>query len=210
MKINSIRPEGSHWAETVLPPDGCMAYCKDFLDSVAADRLFARLREEADWEQREIMMFGRSVLQPRLTAFHGDSGLAYRYSGKTLVAAAWTPALAELRDRLAERLGLCFNSVLCNLYRDGQDSMGWHSDNEPELGPRPAIASISLGGERCFQLKPRAETRKRTEIRLAHGSLLLMAGDMQRHWLHQLPKTRLGVDPRINLTFRTIFSPGHS
>lgn len=189
-----------------LAPGGTMRYWETFLASVQADRLMAGLNDEADWAQRSIVMFGRSVLQPRLTAFHGDPGLSYRYSGKSLTATGWTPLLAKLREQLASRLELDFNCVLCNLYRDGQDSMGWHADDEPELGRQPSIASISLGAGRKFQIKPRApEHGQLSSLILAHGSLLVMAGDMQRHWLHQLPKSRKVSGPRINLTFRQIF-----
>lgn len=188
-----------------LPPAGTLRYWESFWQPEQADRLMAELMTEPDWAQRSIVMFGRSVLQPRLTAFHGDFGVRYRYSGKTLDAAGWTPQLAELRDQLKARLGLEFNCVLCNLYRNGQDSMGWHADNEPELGACPSIASISLGAARPFQIKPRAgETGTPSSLVLAHGSLLLMAGDMQQYWLHQLPKTRRQIAPRINLTFRQI------
>lgn len=205
---NSIDP-GFDIQES-LPPGGRLGYCGSFLEAARADRLLNELSEEGDWAAREIVMFGRSILQPRLTAFHGDPGVAYRYSGRTLAAAPWSPALVRLREELEQRLGQRFNCVLGNLYRSGQDSMGWHADNEPELGPEPTIASLSLGADRRFQIKAREPGAGRYQLTLAHGSLLVMAGDMQRHWLHQLPKSRAVTAPRINLTFRRVFSPGAS
>jgi alkylated DNA repair dioxygenase AlkB len=194
----------SAWVRRRLAPAGRLDYAPQFLPRSVADRLLLALSGEVDWAQRPIVMFGRRVLQPRLTAFHGDAGVAYRYSGKTLSAKGWTPALGELRDWLRKRLGQDFNCVLCNLYRDGRDAMGWHADNEPELGLEPLIASISLGAPRRFQLKPRSANGERVELVLEHGSLLVMSGDLQQHWLHQLPRALKIGEPRINLTFRQI------
>ncbi len=187
-----------------LDPDGHLVQVEDFLSAASSDRLLRDMRRSLDWEQRPIRLFGRQILQPRLTAFHGDADVAYRYSGQTLEACPWTAALAEIRDRLQGLVGVRFNSVLCNLYRDGGDSMGWHADNEPELGLNPTIASVSLGNARRFLLKSRRGD-ERLEFQLGHGSLLVMAGDCQHHWVHQVPKTARAVGTRINLTFRTVF-----
>jgi len=150
-------------------------------------------------------MFGRTVRVPRLIAWHGDPGCRYRYSGQTYEPAPWTPGLAQIRARLTERTGLPWNAVLANYYRDGSDSVGWHSDDEHELGPDRddiAIASLSLGATRRFVM--RHETGGRRELALADGSLLVMRGTTQRHWRHALPKTAERVGPRLNLTFRVI------
>jgi alkylated DNA repair dioxygenase AlkB len=200
--VNPDQPAA--WRCQRLPPAGRLDYAPGFVGAARADALLQSLGENLDWAQRPIMIFGRSVLQPRLTAFHGDDGVGYRYSGKTLAAQPWTVELEGLRQLLFDQLAVKFNCVLCNLYRDGKDSMGWHADNEPELGAAPVIASISLGAERRFQLKSRSDSTLRRELLLEHGSLLVMAGDLQQHWLHQLPKTARVDQPRINLTFRAI------
>ncbi len=186
-----------------LPPDGRLDYLDQAFSTSCADRLFEVLNKELDWAERSILLFGRQVRQPRLVAFHGDPGLTYRYSGKSLVATGWTESLEEVHQQLSTLIGECFNSVLCNLYRNGADSMGWHADNESELGSQPLIASVSLGAERRFVLKRRRDGAKR-EIVPGHGSLLVMRGQVQQHWLHQVPRTRKAVGARINLTFRQI------
>lgn len=191
-----------------MPPHGRIRYWPEFIQHTDADRLERVFGTEIDWQERSIRLFGRDVRQPRLIAFYGDSGIEYRYSGTRWTASEWSPALADIRDRLTAGLGICFNSVLCNLYRDGSDSMGWHADDEPELGTCPVIASISLGASRRFILRRHAESalqkRERIEFVPAHGSLLVMQGDIQEHWQHAVPRTRNPVGPRINLTFRRI------
>jgi alkylated DNA repair dioxygenase AlkB len=189
--------------EIHLPPNGRLAYHDGWIEPVRADRLFEEWMSALDWRQRPIMLFGREIMQPRLTCFYGEAGMAYRYSGKTLKARAWDGELRALAEELRESLDEDFNSVLCNLYRDGQDSMGWHADNEPALGSNPVIASVSLGAVRRFRLKPRGQGKARS-LSLGHGSLLVMSGDLQHHWLHELPKSRRVDGPRINLTFRRI------
>ncbi|MEM7409780.1 MAG: alpha-ketoglutarate-dependent dioxygenase AlkB [Myxococcota bacterium] len=151
-------------------------------------------------------LFGKTVPVPRLLSWHGDPGCSYRYSGQTYPPTPWTPTLLRLRAALFEETGLDFNGVLANYYRDGADSMGWHSDDERELGPSPddiAIASISLGAERRFRMRHRQDGRGR-DGPLPDGSLLLMRGTTQRHWKHSLPKTRRPIGPRLNLTFRML------
>jgi len=187
-----------------LAPNGLVRYYPDFLSRAAADRSRVELTQKLAWKQLPITMFGRRILQPRLTAYYGDPGADYRYSGLQLLAQPWPAALAELRDAVAGQIGERFNSVLCNLYRHGRDYMGWHADDEPELGPDPLIASVSLGAERRFALKPRDGTADRQVFELASGSLLIMSGDLQRHWLHQLPRSQLVNEERINLTFRCV------
>lgn len=185
-----------------------LEYDPGFLAAPEADRLFQILWRELAWEQREITLFGRRVQQPRLLAWYGDPPAAYTYSGLTLRPRPWHPALFELKSKIERRSGCVFNAVLANGYRDGADSMGWHSDDEAELGERPCIASLSLGAARTFLLRPRERGAdgKRTSERLVlgHGSLLMMRGDSQARFQHCVPKTRRPVGPRINLTFRRV------
>ena len=163
------------------------------------DELLARLVAETAWEQHDITLFGRTVPTPRLTAWTGDH--AYRYSGVLNAPRPWSPTLAALRDRLVAEVGAPFNSCLANLYRDGSDSMGWHSDDEPELGSQPVIASLSLGARRRFVLRHRASGR-RWSLDLGAGDLLVMRGESQADYRHAVPKTTRPVGPRLNLTFR--------
>lgn len=187
-----------------FPPDGELVYACDWIARENADALFAELMQEVDWASRSIRMFGRKLLQPRKIAFQGDRGVSYAYSGGNHEAQSWHPRVAELNEALAADAGLDFNCVLLNLYRNGSDSMGWHSDDELELGRNPVIASISLGAPRRFLLRRKNDRRCRCEIAPEHGSLIVMRGDMQHHWQHQVPKTARAVGPRINLTFRKI------
>ena len=169
-----------------------------------AARLFDELRRTIDWQQESILMFGRRVLVPRLVAWHGDPGTSYTYSGTLHEPLPWTAPLARIRDRAAELCGARFNAVLLNLYRDGRDGMGWHADDEAELGRDPVIASVSLGATRRFCLRHRKRRNLKLDVPLPHGSLLCMSGPTQHHWLHALPKTRAAVGERINLTFRLV------
>ncbi|MDH3537197.1 MAG: alpha-ketoglutarate-dependent dioxygenase AlkB, partial [Gammaproteobacteria bacterium] len=167
------------------------------------DRLLQQLIEETDWRQERITVYGKPYLQPRLSAWYGD--LAYSYSGIRLEPSPWTPTLRQIRKRIEALTRLRFNSVLLNYYRDENDGMGMHSDDERELGPRPAIASISFGEERDFILRHR-QRKDLGSVRLAlpSGSLLLMQGDTQQHWRHGINKLRRRCGPRVNLTFRRI------
>jgi alkylated DNA repair dioxygenase AlkB len=182
-----------------LRDGGTINYDESFLTVGAADALFAELRAATPW-QREA---GRGRPFPRLTAWYADPGLTYSYSGVTHRALAWTPTLQEIRRRVEEASGAPFNSLLLNLYRDGRDSIGFHSDDEPELGVNPVIASVSLGAVRQFVLKHK-KSKERLAFRLAHGSLMVMGGACQHHWIHGIPKTAEEVCERINLTFRQI------
>jgi alkylated DNA repair dioxygenase AlkB len=152
--------------------------------------------------QKEIVLFGRRRMQPRLTAWYGDSAAYYQYSGLSLSPLPWHPDLLQIRDRLASSSPAAFNSVLANAYRDGRDSMGWHRDDERELGPRPVIASVSLGQARRFLI--REEGERAVGLTLESGSLLIMKGDFQRRFRHSLPKTRRPAGLRINLTYRRV------
>jgi alkylated DNA repair dioxygenase AlkB len=190
--------------------DADIRYAATWLDRLEADALFDRLMQEIAWERHRLSMFGREVDSPRLSCWIGDPGTAYTYSRNRFEPRPWTASLSPLRERVQAFCGARFNSVLANLYRDGRDSMGWHSDDEPELGPRPFIASISLGAERRFRLRrksPRGARSTPLGLPLAHGSLLCMAGDTQRYYQHDLPKVAGAIGPRINLTFRFIDMP---
>ncbi len=173
----------------------------------AASALFETLRAGLPWQVHRVRMFGREIDSPRLSCWIGDPGASYRYSGVRHAPHPWPQALSALRGRLAAETGADFNSVLANLYRDGRDSMGWHSDDEPELGPRPLIASLSLGATRRFVLRRRDDPARKLALELPHGSLLLMRGDTQAGWRHALPRTARVAGARINLTFRRVRSP---
>lgn len=165
---------------------------------------YAALMREVRWEQHWLTLFGRRIAAPRLSAWYAEPGCSYRYSGLSLAAQPFTPVLAQIRARTEALAGHGFNSVLLNLYRDGADGMSWHSDDEPELGPAPLIASVSLGATRRFLLRRRDAHPVRVGLDLVDGSLLLMEPPLQRHWQHSVPKTRRATGPRINLTWRRI------
>ncbi|PBJ83606.1 alpha-ketoglutarate-dependent dioxygenase AlkB [Lysobacteraceae bacterium NML93-0399] len=179
-----------------------------WLTTAEADALFSALANDVPWTRHRLRIFGREVDAPRLSCWIGDPEAAYRYSGTRFAPQPWPDALQPIRDRASDVAGVDFNSVLANLYRDGRDAMGWHSDDEPELGPQPVIASLSLGATRRFVLKARQPDadgqRERRVIELPQGSLLLMRGDTQARFRHALPRTARPVGPRINLTFRKI------
>lgn len=178
----------------------------DFLAPGEADAAFAALRHALPWEVHRLRLFGRDVDSPRLSAWIGDPGTAYRYSGSTFQPHPWPPALQVLRERVAAAAGAPLNSVLANLYRDGRDCMGWHSDDERALGPHPVIASLSLGATRRFRVRRRDDARTGLALDLPAGSLLLMRGTTQRATRHALPRTARPVGERINLTFRQVFA----
>jgi alkylated DNA repair dioxygenase AlkB len=187
-------------------PGAELWFAPDWLRAGQADALFAELRDSIEWETHRIRLFGREVDSPRLSSWIGDEGASYTYSGTRFEPRPWPRALADVRRRLARELDCEFNSVLANLYRNGRDYMGWHSDNESALGPQPIIASLSLGATRRFVLKHRQQSSWKLELPLAHGSLLVMRGDTQANYRHSLPRTARPVGERINLTFRQILS----
>jgi len=188
--------------------DAQVHWHRHWLPHAAADTLQRTLRDDVPWEVHKIRMFGRQVDSPRLSCWMGDPAARYRYSGTEFVPQPWHPALLPLRDQLAAFCGHAFNSVLLNRYRDGDDGMGWHSDNEPELGPAPVIASVSLGAPRRFLLRRRDDHAKKAEVLLDHGDLLVMGGQTQRLYQHSLPKSARPLAERLNLTFRWINAPG--
>jgi len=190
------------WQTFDLP--GADVRLAQLCDAGSAREWFARLHGEVAWERHRLRLFGREVDSPRLSCWIGDADAVYTYSGTRFAPHPWTPASAELRDRISVLCGEKYNSVLCNLYRDGRDSMGWHSDDEAELGPQPCIASLSLGATRRFRLRHRRNPAQRLELELPSGSVLLMTGATQRNYRHDLPKSARVTEPRINLTFRAI------
>jgi alkylated DNA repair dioxygenase AlkB len=180
-----------------------------WLNDARASALFRALLEEVRWEQKAIRIAGRHVLQPRLTAWFGDADAIYTYSGLRNAPLPWLPSLIDLRDRLEGEHGVSFNGALLNHYRDGSDSMGYHADDEPELGPNPVVASVSLGETRRFALRHVKDKTARLDLDLTHGSLLVMAGTTQHHFRHAVPK-QAGKGARINITFRRVVSASAS
>lgn len=180
-----------------------IAHVRSFVD----DAWMQPLRDELPLRQESLVIFGREIDTPRLTSWHGDPHARYRYSGRTFDPHPWTPTLARVRERLAETLGVHFDGVLANWYRDGSDSMGWHSDDELELGPAAPhdvlVASVSLGTTRRFLLRAK-HGDERLELALGCGDLLVMGGTTQRRWRHAVPRERTITTPRLNLTFRLL------
>ncbi|NJK59916.1 MAG: alpha-ketoglutarate-dependent dioxygenase AlkB [Oscillatoriales cyanobacterium SM2_1_8] len=169
------------------------------------DKIFQKLLSQVCWKQEKIKCYGKELDLPRLTAWYGDTGKRYVYSRIAMEPKPWIPVLLHIKSRVEDIAQFSFNSVLLNLYRDGRDSIAWHSDDEPELGKQPVIASLSFGGERKFQLRHKVKKQQeKVELNLTHGSLLIMKGKTQEYWQHQIPKTSKPVMPRVNLTFRFI------
>lgn len=189
--------------ENLAPYDGEIFLIRSFYPLAKANRLFNVLIQNLAWQKETIFIFGRWVEVPRLMSWYGDQGAEYSYSGVKHLPLPWTEELISIREKVEYCCQHAFNSVLANLYRDGRDSMGCHADNEKELGPNPCIASLSLGEERLFRLHHN-KTKYRLDLTLGHGDMLVMAGSLQHHWRHQVPKTRIKKKERINLTFRKI------
>lgn len=188
----------------ILPlSDGIFEYYPSFFNSEKANELFYLLKKDITWQQDSITLFGKTHLQPRLTALYGNNGKSYKYSNVVMHPKNLTPLLTHIKEEIEAICYENFTTVLLNLYRDGNDSNGWHSDNEKELGRDPIIASLSLGEERSFHIKHNTKEEK-FKLNLEPGSLLLMKQGSQVHYKHQIPKTQLSKKPRINLTFRTI------
>lgn len=183
-------------------------YWADFLSESEAAETLGALLAETPWVQPELMIYGKRVKMPRLTCWYGDPDATYVYSGLENKPLPWSSRLSDIRGKVEAVVRSKFNSVLLNLYRDGNDYMSWHRDDEPELSSKPVIASVSLGSIRKFDFRPArprpAETRETYSLELAHGSLLLMRGETQAEWEHGIAKARSVTTPRINLTFRLI------
>jgi len=189
-----------------------LLYVQKWLNAEEAQRLFEEFQHQLPWQQPEIRVAGRTLPIPRLQCWYGDPQARLKYSGKVFEPLPWSASLAALRARLIDYCACPFNSVLVNLYRDGQDSVGWHADDERELGTNPCIASVSLGQRRSFQIKPKRNYARnsgsasddRWVFDLGEGDLLVMRGTTQQHWQHALPKSQKNLGPRINLTFREV------
>ena len=190
---------------TPMPSTEQLQYHPLLFDPQEQSLLMNALQEEIPWKQEHIKLFGKTHPTPRLTAWHGNTHCVYKYSGVVNQPFPWTPSLLTIKTRIESLSnGATFNCVLLNFYRDGSDKMGWHSDDEKELGPNPSIASVSFGATRRFDFKHKTDPSNKFSLELHSGSVLLMQGDMQHHWLHQLPAQKRIQEPRINLTFRYI------
>ena len=185
-------------------PDADIEYYSNFFDVEKSKLLFEKLLNEIPWQQDNITVFGKTHPQPRLTALYGNEGKPYSYSNIVMQPHHWSPLLMFIKNEVEEVCNENFTTVLLNLYRNGKDSNGWHADNERELGRNPIIASISFGAERSFHLQHNTISEAKLKITLENGSLLLMKGETQHFWKHQIPKTAKPIDSRINLTFRII------
>lgn len=193
------------FAESPLQlPNADLQLLPHWQQASVADQWLEQLTQQTPWQQPQVRIYGRQLVVPRLVAWYGDAEASYRYSGLTHQPLPWTPLLAQIRAQVEQAAGQPLNGVLLNYYRDGQDSMGWHSDDEAELGANPLIASLNLGGTRRFDLRRKGHNRIEHSLHLQHGSLLVMRGATQHHWQHQVAKTRTPCAPRLNLTFRLI------
>ncbi|MBU3661937.1 MAG: alpha-ketoglutarate-dependent dioxygenase AlkB [Bacteroidetes bacterium] len=188
----------------LLSQHGELYLLPNFLNAEDADIAYELLLQNIKWKQYHIKMFGKLLAQPRLTAWHGSAGLNYSYSGLNLAPEPFSKELLTLKAKIEQVGSIQFNSVLLNLYRNERDSMGWHADDERELGINPVIASLSLGQTRKFQVKHKLNKDLNLNLLLTHGSLLLMKGEMQHYWQHAIPKSKNSCSQRINLTFRNI------
>ncbi len=184
----------------ILPGDGSALLIPDFISEQLADEILQELVHQISWEQQTLLMYGKYVSEPRLSTWHSNA-LPYTYSGSARTPQPWTDTLASLRSQCEQHTQHMFNGVLVNFYRDGNDHLGWHSDDELINGPEPLIASVSLGAERRFDLRHR-DTGELVSAMLGHGSLLVMSGLSQKCWEHRIPKMPRIADPRVNLTFR--------
>ena len=183
--------------------NGEYCYYPYFFSKIESDFYFKELTDNIFWKQESMNMYGKRINFPRLTAWYGENDKPYSFSGITLNPLPWSSNLLDIKNKIEPKACVTFNSVLLNRYRDGNDSISWHTDAEPELGKNPIIASVNFGETRNFQLR-HVNTKEKIEIELIHGSLLIMQGELQHYWQHQIPKTTRKVKERINLTFRVI------
>jgi alkylated DNA repair dioxygenase AlkB len=192
--------------QSLISSDGELVFIESFIADDEAQRIRRSLLDDLAWQEESIRIYGRPVKVPRLICWYGGPGAVYTYSGVVHEPLPWTPLLSRLRRQVEVFTRRRFNSVLGNLYRDGNDSMGWHADKEKELGPVPFIASLSFGEQRTFKIRHN-RTKEMVTIELTNGSLLLMGGVIQTHWRHCVPKTKQAKKARVNLTFRNIVLP---
>jgi alkylated DNA repair dioxygenase AlkB len=190
--------------ERLEMPEADVIFYRTFFTETQADAFYEELYRNASWKQEQIKLYGKLIDLPRRTAWYGDEGRSYTYSGITVIPNPWMPVLLEIKEEIEAVSRAIFNSVLLNLYRGEHDGVAWHSDDEPELGRDPVIGSVSFGATRRFQFKHKRDKAPRQKIDLPHGSYLLMRGRTQHSWLHQVPKETKPRGPRINLTFRVI------
>jgi alkylated DNA repair dioxygenase AlkB len=198
------QPASPTTGKQIVIPDADILHFPVLFGTGEADALFKCLMAEIQWQQEKIKLYGQVHDLPRLTAWYGDPGKTYTYSGIAVRSLAWIDPLLEIKEKIEAVSGVAFNSVLLNRYRNGSDSVSWHADDERELGMNPVIGSVNFGEARPFQLKHKSKAEK-AKLVLDHGSYLLMKGETQHHWLHQIPKSKKELDERINLTFRRIF-----
>ncbi|WP_296314379.1 alpha-ketoglutarate-dependent dioxygenase AlkB family protein [Winogradskyella sp. UBA3174] len=187
-------------------PNAELVYIPNFFSVSEADSYFKAIETDTNWQHDDITVFGKTYKQPRLTALFGDSNQPYGYSNIVMHPEPFTKPIQHIKAKIEDAIKHSFNTVLVNLYRNGNDSNGWHADNEKELGEHPVIASVSFGELRAFHFKHRTIKEQRHKLILEHGSLLIMEGEMQKHWLHQITKTKKDINPRINLTFRKLIT----
>lgn len=197
-------PENPNEAEEIPIKDGELRLYPNLFSPEESEVFFTQLKEKIKWKQEEIKIHGKIIPIPRLTAWFGDAGKTYMYSGITVEPEPWTPTLLKIKSKIEEVSNVTFNSVLLNYYRNERDSVSWHSDDEPELGKNPVIGSVSFGDVRTFQLKHKTDKTLKINKDLPDGSYFEMAGSTQHHWLHQIPKRTRKIGTRINLTFRII------
>lgn len=189
----------------IINKDGQAHYFGIIVNAEQKHNYFNELLNKIEWTNEKLVMFGKEITTKRKVAFYGDSLMSYTYSNKTKQALTWTPLLMEIKQLATSYTGSNYNACLLNLYHDGEEGMGWHSDDEKEIIPNSSIASLSFGAERKFAIKHRA-TKETHSILLESGSLFEMLGSFQKHWLHSMPKSKKIITPRINLTFRQMYS----
>jgi len=185
-------------------PETVLQYIPGLFNSHESEVFLLKLIRSVPWQQRTVSIYGKQVVTPRLTAWYGDDQKSYAYSGNRFQPLQWTADLLAIKEKTELLAGATFNSVLLNYYRDGNDSVAWHSDNEKELGPQPLIGSVSFGQVRTFDIRRKTDHNHKFSVRLESGSLLVMKGDLQQNWEHRIAKSSKAMKPRINLTFRTI------
>ncbi|WP_299524376.1 alpha-ketoglutarate-dependent dioxygenase AlkB [Winogradskyella sp.] len=190
----------------LILPNAELLYIPNFFDKQQSDNYFKTISTQTNWQHNDITVFGKTYKEPRLTALFGNENKPYGYSNLVMYPKPLTPTLQIIKGEVENISKTTFNTLLINLYRNGNDSNGWHADNEKELGKNPVIASVSFGEERPFHFKHRTLKDQRYKLHLQHGSLLLMKGEMQHYWLHQIAKTKKEIQPRINLTFRELIN----
>jgi len=201
--ITIKKPGNTSNSDFLIIQNGEYLFIPEYFNKFDSDNLLKSLRDKINWKQESMNIYGRKIDFPRLTSWYGNDDKPYTFSGITLNPNPWIKEILEIKDRIEPISNITFNSVLLNLYRSGKDSISWHTDAEPELGENPVITSVNFGATRKFQFR-HINTKEKIELELTHGSLLIMRGELQHFWQHQVPKTRGSIGERINLTFRVI------